>query len=80
MQIERPNKAPLTAEDLQHLEKLQVLLEKAIVDGVVTRSELDAIKVQIAADGKVMIEELDLVREFIREKSAKGEIVVDFFG
>ena len=80
MQIERPNKAPLTEADLQHLESLQTLLQKSVADGIVTRDELDAIKVQIFADGKVIIEELDLVREFVREKVAKGELVVDFFG
>lgn len=80
MEIERPNQAPLTEEDLQHLEKLQALLEKAIADGIVTRQELDAIKVQIASNGKVMIEELELVRKFMREKVASGELLVDFFG
>lgn len=80
MEIERPNKTPLTKDDLQHLEKLEALLEKAIADHIVTSDELDAIKVQIAANGKVMIEELDLVRKFIREKIASGELLIDFFG
>ncbi len=80
MEIERPNKAPLTDEDLQHLEKLEDLLKKAVADGIVTRAELDAIKVKIASNGKVMMEELDLVRQFIREKVSKGELVVEFFG
>lgn len=79
MEIKRPNQAPLTEDDLQHLAKLEALLEKAIADGIVTRYELDAIKVQIASNGKVMIEELELVRKFIREKVASGEILIDFF-
>ncbi len=80
MEIERLNNPPLTEDDLQHLEKLEALLEKAIADGIVTRQELNAIKVQIASNGKVMIEELDLVRKLIREKVANGELVIDFFG
>lgn len=80
MEIERLNNAPLTEDDLQHLEKLEALLEKSIADGVITRQELNAIKVQIAANGKVMIEELDLVRQLIREKVSNGELVIDFFG
>ena len=80
MEIQRPNKAPLTEDDLQQLEKLQALLEQVIADGVVTRDELNAIKVQIAANGKVMIEELDLVRTFLREKVANGELSINFFG
>jgi uncharacterized membrane protein YebE (DUF533 family) len=80
MEIEKPNQPPLTDEDLQHLEKLQALLEKAIADGIITPQELNAIKVQIKSNGKVMIEELDLVRKFIREKAASGELVINFFG
>lgn len=79
MEIERPNQAPLTAADLEHLKKLEDLLKKSVADGVITSAELDAIKVQIAANGKVMIEELDLVRQFIREKVQRGELVIDFF-
>ncbi|WP_088892438.1 hypothetical protein [Leptolyngbya ohadii] len=79
MEIERPNSSPLTEDDLQHLEKLEALLGKSIADGVITRQELNAIKVQIAANGKVMIEELDLVRKFIREKIANGELAINFF-
>ncbi len=80
MEINRPNQKALTTEDLQQLEKLEKLLKKAVADGVVTRSELDAIKVQLAADGKVMIEELDLVRQFIQDKVNKNELVVELFG
>jgi hypothetical protein len=80
METERPNQPTLSEDDLQQLEKLEALLKKCIADGVLTRAELDAIKVQIAANGKVMIEELDLVRQFIREKVSKGELVIDFFG
>lgn len=79
MEIERPNQPPLSNDDVQQLEKLTALLQQSVADGVLTRAELDAIKVQIAANGKVMIEELDLVREFIREKVHQGELVVDFF-
>ncbi|GAB4378605.1 MAG: hypothetical protein Kow00121_30940 [Elainellaceae cyanobacterium] len=79
MEIERSNKKVLTEEDLQHLEKLEEILKKAVDDGVLTRDELNAIKVQIAANGKVMIEELDLVRQLIRSKVSKGELTIDFF-
>jgi hypothetical protein len=40
---------------------------------------LDAIKVQITADGKVLFEEVELARQFIRAKVKAGECVVDFF-
>lgn len=79
MKIERPNQPPLSPEDLQQLAKLEILLKRSISDGVVTRAELDAINVQINADGKVMIEELDLVRQFIREKADHEELIIEFF-
>ncbi len=80
MEINRPNQQPLTEEDLQHLDKLESLIKQAVADGVITRPELDAIKVHIFSNGKVMIEELDLVRQLIREKARKGELMVEFFG
>lgn len=80
MEIERPKQQPLTEEDLQQLETLEELIRKCAADGIITRDELDAIKVQIAANGKVMVEELDLVRQFIREKLRKGELVIEYFG
>jgi hypothetical protein len=79
MEIERPNHPALTEADLEHLEKLEALLKQAVADGIVTRPELDAIKVQIFSNGKVMIEELDLVRQFIRDKARKGELRVEYF-
>jgi hypothetical protein len=79
MDIERPNHPPLSNEELQQLEKLEKLLKKSVADGVITRAELDAIKVQIAADGKVMVEELDLVRQFIQDKVSRNELVVESF-
>ncbi|HEY9640235.1 MAG TPA: hypothetical protein V6C57_07115 [Coleofasciculaceae cyanobacterium] len=79
MEIERPHQKALTEADLQQLEKLEEILKQSISDGVLTRDELNRIKVQIAANGKVMIEELDLVRQFIRDKVNRGELVVDFF-
>lgn len=80
MKIEHPNKPPLSEADLQQLDKLEKLLKKSVADGVITRAELDAIDVQIAADGKVTIEELDLVRQFIREKVERHELAIEYFG
>lgn len=80
MEVERPKQQPFTEEDLQQLETLEELIRKYTADGVITRDELDALKVQIAANGKVMVEELDLVRQFIREKVRKGELVIEYFG
>lgn len=78
MQVERYNAKPLTPAEQQELEKLKVVINRAVADGVITPSEVTMIKATIAADGKVLIEELDLVRELIREKIDRGEIVYDW--
>ncbi|HEY9688879.1 MAG TPA: hypothetical protein V6D46_02715 [Coleofasciculaceae cyanobacterium] len=46
---------------------------------MITRAELEAIDRQIAADGKVTLEELELVRQFIRDRVEQDELVIDFF-
>lgn len=78
MEISRPNAQPLTPEDLQDLEKLRKLVEKAIADGVLTQAEIEAIRVQIRSDGKVLFEELALCRELITEKVNSGELVIEW--
>ena len=79
MEIERQTQQPLSDEDLQQLETLKDLLKRSVADGVITTTELDAIKVQITADGKVLFEEVELAYQFIRAKVKAGECVVDFF-
>lgn len=78
MQVERCNAKPLTPVEQQELEKLRVVIMRAVADGVITANEITHIKATIAADGKVLIEELDLVRQLIREKVDRGEIVYDW--
>jgi hypothetical protein len=79
MEIERQTQQPLSDEDLQQLETLKDLLKRSVADGVITTTELDAIKVRITADGKVLFEEVELAHQFIRAKVKAGECVVDFF-
>lgn len=74
MEITRPNAKPCSPEELKDLEKLRILLEQAIADGVVTGSEMAVIKAQINADGKVLFEELDLCQQLVWDKIQKGEI------
>ncbi|MBL1176953.1 hypothetical protein [Pantanalinema sp. GBBB05] len=78
MQVERCNAKPLTLAEQQELAKLKVMIDRAVADGVITSNEMTTIKATIAADGKVLIEELDLVRELIRAKIDRGEIVYDW--
>lgn len=76
MEIKSYNFKPLSPEELKDLEKLRILLERAIADGVVTRSDMDAIDAHIYADKdkEVLYEELKLCRQLVWDKIQKGEI------
>lgn len=55
--------------------QLQVLVEQALEDKKLTRSEVDKIIAAIRADGKISPEEMSLL-ESIREKVLRREIQV----
>lgn len=74
MQKESPNSKPLSPEELKDLEQLRAMLDRAIADGYVTADEMNAIKARIAADGKVLFEEIELCQKLIWDKIQKGEV------
>lgn len=74
MKISRPNAKNPTAAEIQKLEKLKAIIQRATADGKVTRSELETIKAMEWADGKISVEELALYRTLILEKIEKGEL------
>lgn len=72
------NKAPSSVE-LQDLEKLQALIERAVADGKLTKYEMESIQAAIRADGKISFEELELCRQLIWEKIQSGELEYDWW-
>ncbi len=74
MEISIPQGQEPTPEELQELEKLKVIIEKAIEDGKLTGAEFERIKAAIRADKKVTVEELELVRTLIYDKIESGEL------
>ncbi len=78
MNIERPNAPQPSPDELQNLDKLKAIIERAIADGVLTRDERDSISAALYADRKVTPQELDLVRTLIREKITSGELTLDY--
>lgn len=81
MEISYPSRpeSELSPEELQELDKLRKVIEKASADGIITRGERDRITATMREDGKVTAEELGLVRTLIQEKVAKGELHLDYF-
>lgn len=75
MEISIPKGQEPTPEELKELEKLKVIIEKAIEDGILTEPEFDRIKAAMRADNKISVEELELVRTLIYDKIKSGELV-----
>jgi uncharacterized membrane protein YebE (DUF533 family) len=78
MKREHPNQRELTLEEQQELEKLRAIVESATAEGILTRYERDRISAAMRMDGKVTVEELEMVRTLMQEKAAKGELQLDY--
>jgi uncharacterized membrane protein YebE (DUF533 family) len=78
MKIIRPNAQQPTPEELQALEKLRIMIEQAIADGVLTRQEVQDITSKILAQKKLSADQLyrefELYREIITVKIQQGEL------
>jgi len=74
MEISSPKDKQPTAEELQELERIKVIIERATKDGKLTGEEFAVIKDAIRADKKITFEELQLVRKLIYEKIERGEL------
>lgn len=73
MKIERSNQS-ISLDDLQDLETLKAIIERATADGKLTQPEMQTIRAAIHADGKVTPQELELVRQLIYNKLERGEL------
>lgn len=78
MQVSRPNAKELSPQELRDLAKLKGLIERAVADGKLSKQELEDIQAQTFADGKVLVEELDLYRKLVTEKIERGELEYEF--
>ncbi len=78
MKFSRSSTNTPSAEELQDLEKLRAIIERAVADGKLTKSEMDTIKAAMAADKKITFEELELCRTLIWEKIQNGELAYEY--
>lgn len=62
--------------DAQELEKLKARVERAIADCRISRAERDDIIRRIYADGRVSVEECEILR-LLQNKIWEGEIQID---
>lgn len=65
MEVDSPNKKPLTPQEQAHLEKLKSVVEKALENGSFLEAETAQIESIIWADGKATYEELRTVNQTV---------------
>jgi hypothetical protein len=78
MKVEHPNAPKPSPEDIRALEQLKITIERAIADGKLSRQEIDRIKANMSADGKVTFDELELYRTLVQEKINQGQLEYDW--
>ncbi|MBL1179381.1 hypothetical protein [Pantanalinema sp. GBBB05] len=78
MDVSQPNMNEPSPEELRDLEKLKMIIERAIADGKISKSELDAMKTQAWSDGKITPEELELYSSLVLDKIRTGELKWEF--
>ncbi|MEO1148286.1 MAG: hypothetical protein AAFY26_22135 [Cyanobacteria bacterium J06638_22] len=74
MQVIRYTPHQLTSEDQQHLHHLELVVERAIADGKVTKYEIEEIKSQIYSHRDIAVYELELVRDRVLFPIQAGEL------
>jgi len=78
MLIEHPNHKELTPEELQSLKQLHTVIDRAIADGKVSKYEMELIDRTMRADGKVLVEEVTMIRQLLQEQFDSGLLVRDW--
>jgi len=78
MLIDRPNQKALTDEDLESLSKLKALIDNVIADGKVSKDDIEMINCAIYSNGKVLIEEVTLLRQMVRDKIDCGLLIYEY--
>ncbi|MEB3249232.1 MAG: hypothetical protein ACKN9E_00980 [Microcystaceae cyanobacterium] len=81
MQVTRNNQ-PLTPEEQEELGRLKVMVEKAIADGILSKTEEDMIRSAVLSHHgthELYYQELQMCRELITEKVNQGLLVAETY-
>jgi hypothetical protein len=78
MIIEHPNRQELTTDELQNLQKLQAVIDRVVADGKISKYEMELVDRAIKNDGKVLVEEITMMRQMIRDKINNGLLVYEW--
>lgn len=72
MEVNSPNSKPLTPQEIEHLNKLERVVEESLEDGKFSTYEIERIKSMVRANGKVTYNRLRTVNKTI--KAVMGDI------
>lgn len=81
MQVTRPDQ-PLTPEEEAELAKLKILVETAIADGILSKTEDQAIRASALAGRpgpELLRQELAMYRQLVTQKVNEGLLVAEKF-
>ena len=78
MLVEHPNRQELTNDELLSLKNLQSVISLATADGRISKYDLELINRTIQSDGKVLVEEVHMVRQLIHDKLDNGLLSYDW--
>jgi uncharacterized membrane protein YebE (DUF533 family) len=82
MKVERPNARELTPEENKELERLQRIIESAIADGVISKSEYENIRTSALEKNpspELLYQALELYRQLVTEKVKAGVLIAENF-
>lgn len=74
MEVEHFSTEELSPEEIKQLEELKRIIEAAISDGRLTRSELEHIKNIAFANKKILPEGIKLYSKLVLDKIDRGEL------
>lgn len=79
MKVEFPNAQQPTPEDEEYLERLRILIERVVADGVVTSEEVTLIQYTVVTNKKFLPARVIMIQTLIRDKVTCGQLEVDLF-
>lgn len=85
MEISRPGAKPPSPEELQELETLKKMVERAMADGILSQAEMADLKAFITGNAaekapEQIWREIQLYRNLVAEKVKSGELRTETLG
>lgn len=74
MEFKRFNYQPLSPDELEDINHLKIIVERAVADGKLSKQEMECIKIAMRRNIQITFEKLVICREHIWDKIQTGEL------